>query len=122
MSRLRLVLIACALTFSSVLCLAGPPSAGQDPLLREVARVDPEKLEAFKNTLTMLQKADIQTVTHKGMRPTDSEEAQIAANPAFARAFERDPVGTLALLREINDDLNRRRAASATVPNGRNQP
>jgi hypothetical protein len=107
-----MVLIICLFAWDSAShAIAEPPPDEQNPLLVELARVDRGKWEAAVKELQMLATAARASNQRKGVGPTDREASQIVANRAFSRAFAQDRIATLLLLREINDDLDKKRGA-----------
>jgi hypothetical protein len=86
------------------------PLLEQNRLVADVARADPNgvwDLVRRINILTTNQRDS--GPSRAGSSPTPAELAQITANPALHVAYERDPAGTLALLRVTNEELQRAR-------------
>jgi hypothetical protein len=110
--RLLLSLVVCFILWDSAsYVIAGPPPGEKNPLLDVLAKIDPAEWEAVTPKLEMLATTGRVSNPRKGVGPTDHEQSQIDANPAFSRAFARDPAATLLVLREVNDDLDRKRKA-----------
>lgn len=129
MLRILRILAACCIVTGSCLKLsAAQPTAGNNapaalaqllgnnPLIHEVARQDPDGL------LNLLSKLQFVMTNHgaparAGSPPTEAEAAQIVANPAFSQAYKNDAAGTLVLLREANEALqNSRQGADLDQP------
>jgi Caspase domain len=98
---------------------AGPDNASQgmillrkqNPLIDDVARIDPDEL------WNLLSKLEFLTTNHgaparTGAPPSVDEGSQITANQAFSQAYKNDPGGTLVLLREINEAMRKARQGS----------
>lgn len=121
MLSLRALWLACfiACVFPGIVSgqAAGPnatanPAAGAPtgPLIIQLRRQAPESVRAVEITLDRIDEAPRQQDTWRGnAKPTAAEREQIAANPPFARAYDKDPGETLRLLRWCNDILSKAR-------------
>jgi hypothetical protein len=80
----------------------------QNPLVADVDRANPDDVWNLVSKLNVLVTNQRDSGgSRSGSTPTPAESAQIAANPALHLAFQSDPAGALALLRETNDELGR---------------
>jgi hypothetical protein len=94
-----------------------PPSEGevvaQNPVLRQVAQVDPDILKNLLDRLAAIRGEPTREGAARGESPTENEQRQIAANPIFAEAFVKSPTETLGILRQVNAFLDEPRSARA---------
>ena len=89
-----------ALATSSSVAVDSTPLLDQGPLgaqLRSTAPQVTPRLEAAIGNI--LNRPKIGSIKGDDARPTARERAQLAANPAFGRAYEIRPAETLRLLR-----------------------
>lgn len=81
------------------------PLVASNPLLAELQRIKPEQMPLVRNKLKGMESRPASGSRGGDIRPTAAEASQIAANPDFGRAFDRDPEDTLALLRFLNREM-----------------
>jgi hypothetical protein len=121
MSRLPSILFAALAAYASAgSAIAQPvgqnPSTTLAPLLQEnrligdVARDDPDNLWNVVRQIHILMRTPRDSGAARTVAaPTESEAAQIAANPALRLGYENDPAATLVLLQSTNKELIRAR-------------
>ena len=80
------------------------PLTDQADVLETLATVDPVNKPRVEKEVWRLGQGAREGQA-RGGHPTEAEKAQIAASPAFAHAFDRAPVATLAVLRWVNRDI-----------------
>jgi hypothetical protein len=78
----------------------------QNEIIAKLASIDSNNLPRVENELRRLS-VGTREGGFRGGSPIQAELSQIAANPAFADAFDHDPGGTLILLRWVNDDIRK---------------
>jgi hypothetical protein len=83
--------------------------AGIEAQLQRIITTGPQKIPANGN-LTPLEaysRGTLRQDTIKGgdVTPTPTEQGQLAANPAFRRAYANDPGATIRLLRQVDHIL-----------------
>jgi hypothetical protein len=83
------------------------PDLRQNPLLDSANRVAPEILPNLVIRLKRIGCSPRQGTLRGDDRPTPAEELQLAANPAFARAYRNEPAQALHLLRSVNAILSK---------------
>ena len=77
-----------------------------NPKLDLLNRVQPQIIPAVVGRLRRYGQS-LQDDLYRGNdRPTPAEKTELAANPAFYRAFEHQPQATLQLLRYVNNMLH----------------
>jgi hypothetical protein len=77
----------------------------ENPILASLARVAPARTPAVIMSLKQMVTGPQQELSRGIAMPTPAERADIAANPVFARAYDRYPVAALALLRSVKQTL-----------------
>jgi hypothetical protein len=82
----------------------------QNPLLAQVAQVNLDLLRSLLSNLRMIITGPRQGGV-RGEPPTKAELTQIAVNPAFSEAFEKDQFATVFLLRQANAAVAKARSA-----------
>ena len=83
-----------------------------NPLLAAVQNASPSALPVLTTKLEELAVGSRQGQSRAGLSPTQAEQAQIAANPAFAQAQQNNADETLLLLRSANQMLRQQRSGS----------
>jgi hypothetical protein len=82
------------------------PFVRTNPLLTTLSQVAPEATRPVILRLERIGRSQQSTLRAPG-DPTPAEQAQIAANPAFAQAYQNQPQEALRLLRDVNGILRR---------------
>ena len=106
--RLPVILAISAViaSYAATAAAQSPPSAGdigtRNPLLNQVAQVDPDVLNSLLARLSAIRGSPSRQGAARGDPPTDSEQREIAANPIFAEAFAKSPDETIGVLRQVN--------------------
>ena len=82
------------------------PFVRTNPLLTTLNQVAPESTRPVVLRLERIGRSQQSTLRAPG-DPSPAEQAQIAANPAFAQAYQNRPQEALRLLRDVNGILRR---------------
>lgn len=90
--------------------------ADQSPTIAEANRVDPENGPSYKDRLRFIFMGNTHEQS-KGLGPTTGEANQIVADKAFSMAYDLDPIRTLRLLRDVNEDLAKKRVRASSRAN-----
>jgi hypothetical protein len=82
------------------------PFLRTNPLLTSLNQVAPESTRPVILRLERIGRSQ-QSTLRAPDDPSPAEQAQIAANPAFAQAYQNQPQQALRLLRDVNGILRR---------------
>jgi len=94
---------------------AAPESApeqivAETPILATLSRTDPEKASTIAIKIIQIGEHRLHDTLRGSLTPTEAERVQLAANPAFARAYNIGPERALRLLRQVNAAIAKSRA------------
>jgi hypothetical protein len=93
-----------------------PTIVEQNPVIEALIPVDRTIAAEVVLKLQRLTTGTVAPGSRAGARPSAAELEQIDDNPAFARAYQHDLDGTLALLRWVNGELALTRRQPQAAP------
>jgi hypothetical protein len=118
--RLLAALCVCAILAPAAGVAQSPPSPStatllkQNPLIGQVEKIDSDGAWDLVKRLQIMAARPAQDFGPKrGSQPTAEEAQQLAANPVFRQAYDKDPAAALDRLRETNKVLSRARPHGA---------